>query len=149
MKKNVTNSQSRYERFYTQLFDKVSFMVFTNKDIRSIPNADVLERVSITHAVQSGFIKRLRRNQYQFSEKLVFNDTKQMAKELRSVAANYNKKKMKLREKNKQKIHSNLFHGTLDHTSAPIENISDEFMINLLKSKGYKVLKPTTTFEEL
>ena len=69
-----------------------------------------------------------------------FNPTITLANKIKSIMYNYNNSK-RIKEQNNTKAKTSI--------QPQIEFITDEQMIQNLKSKGYKIFKPVTEFQEI
>ena len=147
MRKQINKNTSTYRTVlscFSELQIAFSTSEFTWKDATQILNTPT-RHIMINLAVKAGQIIKPRRGAFRlpagFDPYLATETTMQYNR----ISTN----KSNNRRRKKDYTHPVQDPNYTDPIIPAIENNSIDFMVKFLKSKGYKVLKPTTTFEEL
>jgi len=130
-----TNTQIKTESFFSNIILKYGHSTFSWDNLNGLDNFSKTEKIAISLAVKTGDLTRVGRGLYALKNL----NAEDVAKKCRILSANTCAKLNKQRQQKQVSIPVHNFNN----------NLTVEICAEFLKARGYKVMKPTTTFQEI
>jgi predicted RNA-binding protein YlxR (DUF448 family) len=132
-----TTTQIRTESFFSNIITKFGHSTFTWDELDKFQNITKTEKMAVSMAVKTGDLIRIDRGVYVMKNM----NAEDIAKKCRALSANLCAKMNKSKKQQEQ-------------LSIPTEivthnHLTEEICAKFLKARGYKVMKPITTFKEI